>query len=526
MTVGLRGGLALSPGCSQGGRLSSSSHDGHLARHIAAPSLVSTLAGIQGGFKSSAPSRCVTQTCRVTPSDAPCVVWSAAGLDPAPHLQSGTGGAVATRPRGDQEPEGQAGGALAARGKCYQRRRPGVVASARVARGRLGSPSVAPRPQGAGCSLGSRRTTGEAPAPGSPALPRGCLDARLRPQLCSLDHRSGSHPDACTLGLQGPPLQSQETPQGWERGRGQRELTPAPSKPYPHTSRTEAGPRPPREPSRPDTRGCSQGRAPGGQGAGVCAHHCSAVSSGLLVLGSDGDHRGGELCRSTQGWRGAGPERAARTGRVKPGPRAGPGRSRPPREAPAPATASHSRGTSGAPPLAVGASLHRCDQGRAACPSITSAPMRMRDQGRAGTRRRRRTRGQLVRRLPGPALGLAASTRRVRVLVRRAAGMRVLRMFSKRVWDAGEHPAGAPTSHTCAQCAGCCRAPSSTTERENRRDARCCGAPRPVVPETAVPAASGTPRQTFGPRPLRPWWLRPCRGLPGAAPGARDAAVG
>lgn len=190
MTVGLRGRLALSPGCSQGGRLSSSSHDGHLARHIAAPSLVSTPAGIQGGFKSSAPSRCVTQTCRVTPSDAPCVVWSAAGLDPAPHLQSGTGGAVATRPRGDQEPEGQAGGALAARGKCYQRHRPGVVASARLARGRLGSPSVAPRPQGAGCSLGSRRTTGEAPAPGSPALPRGCLDARLRPQLCSLQHLS------------------------------------------------------------------------------------------------------------------------------------------------------------------------------------------------------------------------------------------------------------------------------------------------------------------------------------------------
>lgn len=102
-----------------------------------------------------------------------------------------------------------------------------------------------------------------------------------------------------------------------------------PSNPDPHTSRTEAGPRPPREPSRPDTRGCSQGRAPGGQGAGVCAHHCSAVSSGLLVLGSDGDHRGGELCRSTQGWRGAGPERAARTGRVKPGPRAGPGRAGP-----------------------------------------------------------------------------------------------------------------------------------------------------------------------------------------------------
>lgn len=211
---------------------------------------------------------------------------------------------------------------------------------------------------------------------------------------------------------------------------------------------------------------------------------------------------------------------------MKPGPRAGPGRSRPPREAPAPATASHSRGTSGAPPLAVGASLHRCDQGRAACPSITSAPMRMRDQGRAGTRRRRRTRGQLVRRLPGPALGLAAWTRRVRVLARRAAGMRVLRMFSERVWDAGEHPAGAPTSHTCARCAGCCRAPSATAKRENRRDAQCCGAPRPVVPETALPAASGTPRQTFGPRPLRPWWLRPCRGLPGAAPGAQDAAVG
>lgn len=105
MTVGLRGGLALSPGCSQGGRLSSSSHDGHLARHIAAPSLVSTPAGIQGGFKSSAPSRCVTQTCRVTPSDAPCVVCSRAGPGAPPAEWDGWGcGHAASRGPGARRP--------------------------------------------------------------------------------------------------------------------------------------------------------------------------------------------------------------------------------------------------------------------------------------------------------------------------------------------------------------------------------------------------------------------------------------
>lgn len=244
MTVGLRGGLALSPGCSRGGCLSSSSHDGHLARHIAAPSLVSTPAGIQGGFKSSAPSRCVTQTCRVTPSDAPCVVWSAAGLDPAPHLQSGTGGAVATRPRGDQEPEGQAGGALrvgsatntAGRASWHLLAWPGVDSGARASlqgprgpgahwgaggqRERPRHPEALPFPEAASTPDCARSSAAWTTAPGVTQTP--VLWASRVPRCkARRPHRAGrgagggesSHP---------PPLTQTPTPAGQKLGQGRR----------------------------------------------------------------------------------------------------------------------------------------------------------------------------------------------------------------------------------------------------------------------------------------------------------------